>query len=215
MIKIEPLASHDTTSPSDLHRLLDLPRANSQIVKLDAARQRRQVEPGHRGCRYGRAAGGRRARRRTRSSAIDLALAHELRAGLHEALSLTHARNVQRLPQLDAVASQLPLQLRWLEGEPRLAPVGAGVPGALAKVLIAVETAAQSGTWERLKICSADTCAWAYYDASKNQSRNWCELGCGNKIKTRAYRARRQASVAQSPSTQSRTSGMSSRCSTT
>lgn len=153
--------------------------------------------------------------RHTRSSATDLALARELRTGLHEALSLTHARDVRRLPELDAVASQLPLQLRWLEGEPRLAPVDAGVLGALAKVLIAVETAAQSGTWERLKICSADTCAWAYYDASKNQSRNWCEYGCGNKIKTRAYRARRQASAAQSPSTQSRTSGMSSRCSTT
>ena len=51
-------------------------------------------------------------------------------------------------------------------------------------------------TWERLKICPADECGWAFFDASKNQSRNWCEWGCGNRAKTRNYRARRRATAA-------------------
>lgn len=134
--------------------------------------------------------------RRTPASAADLALAHELRTGLHEALALNHDREIRPLPRLDAVGKQLPLTVQWAGGQPTLAPMAAGVPGALAQILISGETAAQAGTWRRLKICSADTCAWAYYDASKNQSRNWCEFGCGNKIKTRAYRARRQATPA-------------------
>ena len=50
--------------------------------------------------------------------------------------------------------------------------------------------AAAEGIWWRLKICASDECEWAYYDHSKNRSRNWCEYGCGNKLKTRAYRAR-------------------------
>ena len=46
-----------------------------------------------------------------------------------------------------------------------------------------------------LKICSSDECEWAYYDHSKNRSRHWCEYGCGNRVKTRAYRARRRAAT--------------------
>jgi predicted RNA-binding Zn ribbon-like protein len=62
-------------------------------------------------------------------------------------------------------------------------------------LLIAVQAAVADGTWKRLKICADDECGWAFFDASKNQSRNWCEWGCGNRAKTRSYRARRRASA--------------------
>ena len=47
--------------------------------------------------------------------------------------------------------------------------------------------------WWRLKICAFDECEWAYFDQSRNRSRSYCEYGCGNKLKTRAYRARQRS----------------------
>jgi len=47
------------------------------------------------------------------------------------------------------------------------------------------------GTWERLKVCLADDCQWAYYDRSRNRSSVWCDMQvCGNRQKVRAFRAR-------------------------
>ncbi len=47
------------------------------------------------------------------------------------------------------------------------------------------------GNWPRLKVCREDTCAWAFYDRSKNRSGAWCSMAvCGNRTKARAYRAR-------------------------
>lgn len=52
-------------------------------------------------------------------------------------------------------------------------------------------------SWARLKVCSAEECAWAYFDTTKNRARAWCEWGCGNRSKTRSYRARRRQDVAE------------------
>jgi predicted RNA-binding Zn ribbon-like protein len=44
-----------------------------------------------------------------------------------------------------------------------------------------------------MKACADDECEWAFYDSSKNRSRTWCSMEvCGNRAKTRAYRARRK-----------------------
>ncbi|MCB0877035.1 MAG: CGNR zinc finger domain-containing protein [Solirubrobacterales bacterium] len=61
--------------------------------------------------------------------------------------------------------------------------------------LIGVVMAAQiDGSWQRLKICAADTCRWAFYDSSKNRGGHWCSMEvCGNRVKNRAYRARHAA----------------------
>jgi predicted RNA-binding Zn ribbon-like protein len=71
-----------------------------------------------------------------------------------------------------------------------------GVRGALSQLLVAANRATGDGTWARVKICAADDCAWAFFDATKNRSRAWCEWGCGNRVKTRNYRARRKAAAA-------------------
>lgn len=43
----------------------------------------------------------------------------------------------------------------------------------------------------RVKICPADDCLWAFYDASKNHSRQWCSMQvCGNRAKVRNHRER-------------------------
>jgi CGNR zinc finger protein len=50
---------------------------------------------------------------------------------------------------------------------------------------------ASGDSWERLKVCGAEDCRWAFYDASRNHSRTWCSMSdCGNRAKARAYRAR-------------------------
>jgi predicted RNA-binding Zn ribbon-like protein len=62
--------------------------------------------------------------------------------------------------------------------------------------LLAIVAEAQAdGSWERMKACPWETCRWAFYDHSKNRSRTWCEWGCGNKVKTRNYRARQRRST--------------------
>ena len=70
-------------------------------------------------------------------------------------------------------------------------PTATGFSGALGRLVGDVHEAMHDGTWDRLKICSADTCLWAYYDRSKNSHSRWCSSAvCGNRDKVRRYRAR-------------------------
>jgi hypothetical protein len=44
---------------------------------------------------------------------------------------------------------------------------------------------------DRVKICPADDCRWAFYDTSRNHSRQWCSMDvCGNRAKARTHRQR-------------------------
>lgn len=66
----------------------------------------------------------------------------------------------------------------------------------LGRLLAAIAAADVEGTWKRLKICADDTCAWAYYDASRNVSRSWCSMkSCGNRAKARRHRERAKATT--------------------
>jgi predicted RNA-binding Zn ribbon-like protein len=134
---------------------------------------------------------------RPRPTVEDLALARELRDALHVALMGNHDDRPD-LAALSAVAGRLPLVLSATPTGPGLRPVAGGVPGALAWILVAVNSAVADDTWRRIRICSSDECYWAFFDTTKNQSRAWCEWGCGNKIKTRNYRARQRA-IATTP----------------
>ncbi|MFI7045709.1 CGNR zinc finger domain-containing protein [Streptosporangium sandarakinum] len=88
----------------------------------------------------------------------------------------------------------LPLRVTLTAGGPALEPVAEGVPAGLARIAAAVMAAHAAGMWPRLKVCTESTCQWAFVDSSKNRSRSWCSMRvCGNRTKTRAYRARRQA----------------------
>ncbi|MGZ5400579.1 MAG: CGNR zinc finger domain-containing protein [Nocardioides sp.] len=131
--------------------------------------------------------------RASRATAVDLDAARRLRAGLRRALELNHAGQGARLPELAESLGDHPVALTWAPSGPVLTTTAPGVKGGLARLAIAVHEAAAQGDWWRLKICAWDECEWAYYDHSKNRSRSWCEYGCGNKVKTRAYRARQAA----------------------
>ncbi|GAA1542890.1 CGNR zinc finger domain-containing protein [Actinomadura kijaniata] len=135
----------------------------------------------------------------TTADAGDLATARALREGLRAAMLDNHAlahRGAAAPPPpegLDEAFARLPLRVAIAGGRPALTPLGGGTPAGLARIAAAVVESAADGTWPRLKVCQEDTCRWAFLDTSKNRSRSWCSMRvCGNRTKTRAYRARRR-----------------------
>ena len=126
----------------------------------------------------------------------DLEAAIELRESLRAMLRAHHGDPVEEasVRRLTALAGRFPLQVRFRPGDDAiLLPLKGGVAGALGRILADVAVAMTKGSWERLKVCSEDSCQWAFYDRSKNRSGRWCSMRvCGNRTKTRAYRDRRR-----------------------
>ncbi|MFC4059356.1 CGNR zinc finger domain-containing protein [Planomonospora corallina] len=95
---------------------------------------------------------------------------------------------------LPRVLDRLPVTVVLTAEGPVLEPVTSGVLGGLARIAAAVVEVRVAGLWPRMKVCTESTCQWAFVDSSKNRSRSWCSMKvCGNRTKTRAYRARRQS----------------------
>lgn len=119
----------------------------------------------------------------------------KLRESLREVL-LAHHRGggppAEAIRAVNELTGDAELAVRLDDaGVPQLTPVAAGLPGAFAALVAVVYRAALEGTWQRLKVCPADDCLWAFYDQSKNRSRTWCSMeACGNRAKARAYRDR-------------------------
>jgi predicted RNA-binding Zn ribbon-like protein len=132
----------------------------------------------------------------TRADEADLGAAVALREGLRAAMLGHHGPGTAERPgDLHRLLAALPLRVS-LDG-PALVPVHGGVRGALAGVAAAVMESTADGAWPRLKVCRETTCRWAFLDTSKNRSRSWCSMRmCGNRTKTRAYRARRREAAA-------------------
>lgn len=125
----------------------------------------------------------------------ELASALELREALR---ALALANNGVPAPgdaaeTVERVAAAGGLGLRFVAGRPLLAGTAPGVAGALGTLAGVYATAVADGTWSRLKACRRDVCGWLFYDRSRNRSARWCDMAvCGNRTKTRAYRARRR-----------------------
>jgi predicted RNA-binding Zn ribbon-like protein len=68
---------------------------------------------------------------------------------------------------------------------------GRGLSLALGEIVATAFAAAATGDLSRLKACRH--CRWAFYDYSKSRRGTWCSMQlCGNRQKTRRYRARRR-----------------------
>jgi predicted RNA-binding Zn ribbon-like protein len=86
----------------------------------------------------------------------------------------------------------VPMTVQFAAGTPILHAVGeTATQRVIASIVTAVITAPPD-EWTRLKVCSRDSCRWAFFDASRNRSGRWCSMaGCGNIVKMRrAYRTR-------------------------
>lgn len=129
-----------------------------------------------------------------RASRDDLRHAVELREALRAHLLAHHGRPLDPADAgvLDRAAGRARLTLRFTGDEQSaLEPAAGGVDGALGRLLAIVKAAIDDGTWQRLKVCPAATCRWAFYDASRNRSAVWCDMRvCGNRAKVRGYRER-------------------------
>jgi predicted RNA-binding Zn ribbon-like protein len=63
----------------------------------------------------------------------------------------------------------------------------------LFELLLIIRGAQEDGSWSRLKMCANPDCQWVFYDRSRNQQGNWCDMAvCGNRLKNRQLRARRR-----------------------
>jgi predicted RNA-binding Zn ribbon-like protein len=122
-------------------------------------------------------------------SDTDVECARQLREAMRDLLDHHVPGPTERL---NRIAAEAPLTVSFDEhGHARLQPAGAGFAAIAARVLAIVERAQADGTWERLKACAAGTCRWAFYDQSRNRSRQWCDMAvCGNRAKARSYRKR-------------------------
>jgi predicted RNA-binding Zn ribbon-like protein len=134
------------------------------------------------------------------ADAADLEHAISLREALR-AILLAHNDGERASPEaaatLDEAARRSSLRLRFDERDEGLLEAEApGVDGALGRLLAILHRSAADGTWGRLKACREHSCAWAFYDNTKNRSGAWCSMDvCGNRAKARAYRQRRGASA--------------------
>jgi predicted RNA-binding Zn ribbon-like protein len=120
-----------------------------------------------------------------RVTEADLERALKIREGLR-GLALANNEGVDD----SVLEAELVVRIDGRDGV--LEPARRNVDGALADLIGVVYTAMADGTWSRLKACRREVCHWLFYDRSRNRSAVWCQMAvCGNRTKTRAYRARR------------------------
>jgi predicted RNA-binding Zn ribbon-like protein len=136
----------------------------------------------------------------TRLSAADLETVQQIREGLRQVL-LEHAGHESEAGSqqaLDAALAGIPVRAALSGGRLRLLPdCNAPLSQALAPVLDAIRESTELQAWPRLKACARESCRWAYYDGSRNQTRRWCSMaGCGNQVKMRRAYAVRKAAAA-------------------
>jgi predicted RNA-binding Zn ribbon-like protein len=137
----------------------------------------------------------------TRLSAEHVGTAIALREGVR-ALLLDHAGHSgdpEAIAAYNTALADVPLRMAFDDTAHRLVSADdAPAARAMAHIIEAIRQCERDDTWHRLKACARDTCRWAFYDASRNQSRRWCSMaGCGNHIKMkRAYATRRNRQLA-------------------
>ena len=121
----------------------------------------------------------------------ELEAARDVREALRELLYANNGQPAGGRPAglLNAAAVQAGLRPDFERRE--LVPDATGAMGLVGKVLAVAFGAMSDGTWARLKACRNHGCRWAFYDESRNRSAQWCSMQlCGNRTKTRSYRAR-------------------------
>ena len=125
--------------------------------------------------------------------ASDLKHAIALREAIRGVIGANSGRAVYPLDvaTLNEAAAASRLRARFgVDGQARLEPESHGVVGAMGRIVAAVFASMAEPDWNRLKLCSSQSCRWAFYDRSRNHSSRWCTMAsCGNREKARRFRA--------------------------
>jgi predicted RNA-binding Zn ribbon-like protein len=135
----------------------------------------------------------------TTVTVADVRRAVELREALRALLLANNgvAAPASAAAVLDNVARRARLRPRFrADGTAPLEPEADGADGSLGRLLAIVHAAMADGSWVRLKVCRSGDCWWGFWDATKNRSGAWCEMGlCGNRAKARSYRERHRGEM--------------------
>jgi predicted RNA-binding Zn ribbon-like protein len=130
-----------------------------------------------------------------RPAAADLRAALDVREALRALLLANNGVTVEpeELAPLERATRAGQLAATFgVDGRADLVSGAPGVDGALGRLVAIVVRASADGSLARLKACRRDVCHWVFYDRSRNRGSHWCAMSvCGNRTKTRRYRARR------------------------
>ena len=101
-------------------------------------------------------------------------------------------RNNDRVADhLNKALASFPLAAAIRSGRLVLQPSRHDAIAGLSHVVAELYQGSVIGTLDRLKTCAAEECRRVFFDRSKPATRRWCmSTLCGNRMKTRAYRAR-------------------------
>jgi predicted RNA-binding Zn ribbon-like protein len=128
-----------------------------------------------------------------RVDASDLKHAIALREAIRALIGANSGSRVYPvdIATLNEAATASGLRMRFgADGKPRLEPDATGVVAAMGRIVARMYAAMEDEDWTRLKLCSSQTCRWAFYDRSKNHSSRWCTMAsCGNREKARRFRS--------------------------
>jgi predicted RNA-binding Zn ribbon-like protein len=99
--------------------------------------------------------------------------------------------------ELNAILGLAPLSRTVSPGESgysvELAPSARNWTWVLTEVIVSMFRLMGEGDPARLRKCANPDCSWLYHDDSQGHSRRWCSpRACGNMIRVRAFRKRRQ-----------------------
>jgi predicted RNA-binding Zn ribbon-like protein len=130
-------------------------------------------------------------------TAAELEMARSMRESIRHLLTLQRGeapgalalRPLHELANARSACLTVDEQGRLRLDNPRHDDLGDG----MFDLLLIVRDAQEHGSWSRLKACGNPECRWAFYDRSRNRQGHWCEMAvCGNRLKNRAFRARRR-----------------------
>jgi len=80
-----------------------------------------------------------------------------------------------------------PYELVWKDDLARLD----GMLGPIVRSAVELLTSPER---DRVRVCAAGNCDWLFLDASRNRSRQWCDMAvCGNRSKVNRYHRRRRS----------------------
>jgi predicted RNA-binding Zn ribbon-like protein len=123
----------------------------------------------------------------------------QLRSGIRAYLACgprERASNKEAVRSLNAAMRSFPLVVKVADQKgAKLRACREDALSGLSVIVAELYDGAGEGTLDRMKMCAADECRRVFFDRSKPATRRWCmSTLCGNRMKTRTYRARHSRS---------------------
>jgi predicted RNA-binding Zn ribbon-like protein len=120
----------------------------------------------------------------------------ELRASLRALFSSSRDDAVEIINRMLAEAGALPQLVRHGDVDWHIHAVGSDAPLAtriVVETAMAMVDVVRADEMSRFSVCAADDCEGVVLDLSRNRSRRFCSVACGNRSAVAAYRSRQRA----------------------